>query len=944
MHTKFALLAGAAVAAVCSASVALADEITGVVTNAAGDFRIEGVRITIEELGRTTVSGRDGRYRFVDIPAGEYTLTTRAIGRADQSLTISVTGEAVANITLTDEGFTADTIRVVGQRANLFNALNQKRNAESIQDVLAADAIGNFPDENVSESVRRIPGILVENDQGEGRFVTIRGLNPELNSTSINGVRIPAPESDIRGVALDVIDSQTLEGITINKSLTPDMDGDAIGGSIDIKTVTAFDRGEGMNIIGEVGGTYNELTEEFGPRIAGTFTDQYMDGKLGLALSGSYRRREFATENQEVDGAWNVEDGVFWNEEIELRDYIVERERINFSGSLDFRPNENTDLYLRGLFSEFSDDELRRRIEIKLEDANIVSVDPSTDTILFGAGPNADPEEDPFELEIDRDSKDRLETQRIYSVQAGGESRFDLWTLNYQAAFSHAEEEEPSPGNLDVVTFRFNTDAAEDGALGINTSDLINPQIVPQAGGIPYADASAFEIDEWELIQGLAEDDEYSLQFDARRDFTIGQAEAYLKAGVKGRFREKQYDATIEIYEEGDVTLADFEGAPADFPLALFGPTPDAGAIESFFADNRNGAIEIAEGDTLLASTVEDYTAEEDILAGYVMGSYTRGPLTLIGGVRVENTDFSANALQAFDEEVFVPATVEDDYTDVLPSVTVRYELGDDIILRAAAYRALARPVFEGFAPRGEFEGIDGATAEEGAGGNPNLERQIADNFDVGVEWYLGNNGLLSAAVFHKEIDDYIAEIVLTDAQAFGLTIEEFETFTNLDDANVTGIELGYQQALTMLPGPFDGLIVGANATFLDGDAQFGGDGTDASARTIDLPKLSDTLANFVLGYEKGRVDVRLSYAYRSEYLDEINGGFDDGLDRIVDEHGQWDLTGRFRVTDNLQLYGELKNLNDEPFLAFTTVEGRKALLQYEEYGFTANFGLKFTY
>ncbi len=934
---------------------AWATELSGVISGADGAVRLEGVRVRIEELDRTALTNRDGVYRFTDLPAGDYTLNLSYLGAEDQTITVTIGDADMARDIVMDAGLPqAEQIVVYGQAGSLFDALNQKRASTSLIDVLSADAIGQFPDENVSEAVRRVAGVLVENDQGEGRFVTIRGLNPELNATSINGVRVPAPESDIRGVALDVIDSEVLEGIIINKSLTPDMDGDAIGGSIDIRTTTAFDRGEGLNLTGELGGSYNELTEEFTPKIAASYSDLFLNDTLGVAITASYREREFATENQEVDGPWQVEDGVFWNEELELRDYIVTRERTNVSANLDYRPNDDHQFYLRTLYSLFSDQEFRRRVEVKLDSADIIGVDGNT--VLF-QGVRLDPDGDVITedacdalgddceeagIEVDRDSKDRLEEQRIWSVQLGGESRFDSWTADYSLAFSHAEEEEPGPGNLDVVTFR--REELDGATIGFNGADLLNPQIVvPAADAFPYAEPGAYEIDEWELIRGLAEDDELALAVNLRRDFLIGGAEAFLKGGAKLRQREKSYDATVEIYEEGDVTLGDFVGANADFPLAQFGPFPDAGAISRFFFANRGGAIELNADDTFVASTVEDYTAEEDIFAVYAMGGYERGPLNIVGGVRVESTELSANATQVRDENP-VAVSIEDDYKDVLPSITLRYELTDDIVLRGAAYRALARPTFAGIAPRAEIEGIEGAAAEEGEGGNRNLERQVADNFDLGVEWYIGGNGILSAGVFYKEIDDYIAEIQFIDSEFFGLTFEEFNSFTNLDDASITGIELSYSQALTMLPAPFDGLILGANATFLDGEARFGGAGTASAARTIDLPKLSDTLANVVLGYDKGRFDVRLSYAYRSEYLDEINGGFDDGLDRFVDEHGQWDLTGRFRVTDNVRLYGELKNLNDEPFLAYTHVEGRRVLLQYEEYGFTANVGLKVSY
>ena len=964
-HFRFHATASVVALAALIASPALAGDLAGVITNADAEARLEGVRVSLNELGRTTTTDRDGAYRFFDVPAGDYTLTLAAVGASAETLSVTLTEEdAELDIAFGAQADVDERIVVVGQRGSLFDALNQKRASSSIIDVLSADAIGQFPDENVSESVRRVAGVLVANDQGEGRFVTIRGLNPELNATSINGVRIPAPENDIRGVALDVIDSEVLEGITINKSLTPDMDGDAIGGSIDIKTTSAFDRGEGAHYSGEIGGSFNELSEKVGPKFGAEYTNLYMDGRLGVALTGSYRFRAFESDNQEVDGPWvqDEDSGLLYNEELELRDYIITRERTNLAANFDFRPNANHDLYFRTLFSEFEDDEHRQRVELKLEDAEIASV--AGDVLTFQGvlrdGEGALIDEDTCEalddadlecqenlIEIDRDSKDRLETQKIWSFQLGGESRLDRWTLDYRAAFSHAEEEEPAPGNLDTITFR--GEFFEGETIGFGAGDLLNPQIIEIDGGLPYSDASAFEIDEWELFSGLAEDEEFALSGNVRRDFVAGDSTGFFKTGLKLRQREKFFDATLSVFEGGevdgeDLTLANVQTNQREFPLADFGVFPSRELIADFFNSNRD-SLEFGEDDSLIGSIVEDYEASEDIYAGYVMAGLDHGPFSITGGLRVEHTDAEATAFQVRDEEIGQsPNQFSDSYTDVLPSINAKFELTDDLLVRGALYRAIARPTFGAFAPRAEIEDIDGLIAEEGEGGNPNIKHQTADNFDLGIEWYLGDTGILSAGVFHKEIDDYIAEIQLIDANVFGLTIEEFNTFTNLDDATLTGVEFNYQQALDMLPAPLDGLIIGANLTLLDGDAAFGGEGTGAQARTIDLPLLSDALGNLVVGYDKGPIDLRLSYAYRSEYLDEINGGFDDGLDRFVDSHGQLDFTGRYKLTDFVRLYAEVKNITDEPFLAFTNVDGQKVLLQYEEYGYTANFGVKVKY
>lgn len=254
--------------AVCSALLATvamptsvwAGTIIGTVSDPSETRGLQSAQVRIIELDRVVTTDRDGGYRFADVPAGTYTLETRYVG-ADTirtSVTVSDTGIASADIVLRSGA--NNEILVIGQGANQASALSRKREADGVTSVLTRDAIGQFPDQNVAESLRRLPGVNILNDQGEGRFVSVRGLDPNLNSSSLNGVRIPSPESDVRSVALDVISSDLIESIEVKKSLTPDMDADTIGASIEINTVSAFDRKKDL-LTAKVEGSYNDYSD-----------------------------------------------------------------------------------------------------------------------------------------------------------------------------------------------------------------------------------------------------------------------------------------------------------------------------------------------------------------------------------------------------------------------------------------------------------------------------------------------------------------------------------------------------------------------------------------------------------------------------------------------------------------------------------------------------------
>ena len=223
------------------------------------------------------------------------------------------------------EGQPLEEIYVYGQKAMMQNALNRQRDSDVAKSVVTRDSIGNFPDQNVAEAVRRLAGVNVLNDQGEGRFVAVRGLDPKLNSSSVNGTRLPSPESDTRAVALDVIASELVEAVEVVKTLTPDMDADTIGASINIETTSAFEVEEPFLSV-KLEQQYNDLNEEYSPKGSVDFIYPVND-RFGIAGGFSYSERQTSTDNIESEG-WGITDsGALFADAIEYRDYDVLRER-----------------------------------------------------------------------------------------------------------------------------------------------------------------------------------------------------------------------------------------------------------------------------------------------------------------------------------------------------------------------------------------------------------------------------------------------------------------------------------------------------------------------------------------------------------------------------------------------------------------------------------------
>ena len=943
---RFASRVGLIALSTALAAPAIAGDIRGTVIDETGTAALRSAEVRIVELDRTATTERDGSFLFAEVPAGEYTIEVRYIGAETERRTIAVPETGTLALTFELASAQGEDILVVGQRANQASALSRKRESDVVSDVLTRDAIGQFPDQNVAESLRRLPGVNVLNDQGEGRFVSVRGLDPDLVSTSLNGVRVPSPESDVRSVALDVISSDIIESIEVKKSLTPDMDGDTIGASVEIETTSAFDRRQSL-LTAKIEGSYNEYADEISPKGSIDFATRLTDN-IGVSGGVSYYNRTFETDNIEADD-YSDEAGVF-PATVEYRDYDVERERISATLNFDFRVGETTELYARGIYSQFDDQEYRRRTTFDLGD-----FEDDGPTTLTGTSATFDDSDEEFTVE--RDVKDRFESQKIRSIVLGGESDWGLWFADYSVSWAKSSERED--GSVDPT--QFERDFEDNGlVLGFDYADPRRPlySVVADAtSGGSFFDPTTYELNDVELTAlSSAEDEEYAAVVDLGRRFAMTGGEFTVQAGFKGRWRDKTYDKEAEFYENDSYTLADALGEPQTYRIADIGPVAGYTAATDYFFANF-GDFEFVAADSAFDSAVEDYAIEEDILAGYLLGRYDSASLRVIGGVRYENTsnDILGNTVTLVEEDatlpdgtiagedtVFVaPVNVTKDYEDWLPSLNIRWEAQPNLILRLAGYKSLVRPKLSKLAPRFAVEQNDD-DEREGEFGNPALDPYRAWNFDASLEYYVSSNGAITAAVFYKDIDDYIVDTIQEDGTFSGIDYDEALIPINGENAQVLGFEAGFAQSFGFLPGALSGLLFQANYTYTDAEGTVFVDGDATDPRTIPLPATSRHTFNVVLGYDKGPLDLRLAGTYRDRYLDEIADEAE--LDRYVDNHFQLDLTAKFRATDNIQIFYEWININNAKYYAFNNFGGQRNLYQFEEYNWTMKGGVRVTF
>ncbi|MFT6287748.1 MAG: TonB-dependent receptor [Alcanivorax sp.] len=923
---KLTLALGLAVATMGAAN-SYAENITGEVTDTRKSAVFEGALIKLEELNVSTTSDSRGRFRLSNVPPGSYTLTVNYVGAETRSIAITVgegdlaMGEVVLGTVGADGEFILEEILVTGQAAAMAGAINQQRAADNIKSVLDADSMGQFPDQNVAESLRRLSGISVENDQGEGRYVVIRGMDPDLNSTSINGVRSASAESR-RALQLDVIPSDVLDGIEVQKSLTPDMDGDAIGGSINVKTLSAFNR-KGLFVKGRVEEGYNDLREEWSPKasVAASNIFELENGRrLGVAGALSWQDRKLQADNNEADG-WEVADnGSQYVEEFEPRHYTIDRERIGAVLNLDYDFSDHTTLTMRSLYSKFEDSELRTAQTYG--DLELLTDDSVTNTLAdYGLA------------EIEMSTKDRVQTAETLSIVFGTESQWDVWNVDSKIGYSYGQEEDP---DLVESAWKAEFESGEDGiaadtpVLSLNTSDIQQPRVESQYFNL-LRDQSRYELDEITDESAKIEDTQWSFQIDATREFERFE----VQFGAKARLREKTSDEDVLVYEgDGSITMQGYDDLRStgdySFPNVIQ-PAPSASGVRSILASGDG--LEFDALGSEIDSTVNDWEVEEDIFAGYGLVRYYTEKMVIIGGIRVEYTDFSSSGnfveLIETDDDEFVQSTsvnADRGYTDVLPSVNVRYDFTEKLVGRAAVSKSLVRPLFEDVAAR---IAVDDGEAEIG---NTDLDPYGSWNYDLSLEFYPSQLSVLSVGMFYKDLSDFIYYQTFDDFEFNGVVYDEATIANNGEDAEVFGLEFNYQQHFGFLPEPFDGLLVSLNYTYVDSEAQL-------EDRKISMPKQANNIAGFVIGYEKYGLDLRLAMKYRDKYLDSIEG---EDEDRFTDSHTQWDFTAKYSVSENWLVYAELANINEEPEYYYSG--NRNRLLQYDEFGTTGVIGVQFIY
>lgn len=882
---------------------------------------LPGATVMIASINRGTVSDNFGFFTLTNLPAGSYDVAVSYIGFLPAQSAVKVEAGSTSAIDFElKAGIELSEVLVTGQLQGQSKALNTQMNKGNITNIISSDQVGRFPDANIGDALKRIPGINVQYDQGEARFGNIRGTAPQYNSVMINGERIPSAEAEDRTVQLDLVPADMIQAIEVNKAVTPDMDADAIGGAVNLVTRSApYDRRVSLTL----GSGYNILAGK--PIYNGAFVlaDRFFDNKLGVIASASYHNHDLGSDNFEAEWDYLDEDnkdGSAFAEEIQIRQYYLQRIRQSYSLSLDYKINANHTLFATGIYNHRNDWENRYRTIYK-----DIEYDEDSDS-WFGV----------MEKETKGGTSDiknaRLEDQRMMNFAFGGDHQFGKIKADWTASYSKASEERPNERYIvyEVEDLIFTPDFSDRGAPGING-------VSPASSADLSTDYEFGELtEEFQLTEDI--DKNFKLNFTI--PLLENEYKNSLKIGVRYKGKEKMRDNKLFEYSPVDEdafnanTLNNLEDFTKD--NFLVGDYATGNQISPEYLgelDLNNSSL--FEEERIAEAEAGDFNATESIVGGYIMLNQNLGAkLSVIAGVRIENTaqEYQGNQYDADEDENTLTEKVSDTYINVLPGLHLKYDFNKTTILRAAWTNTLARPNYFSLVPYREINRED----NEIAIGNPDLTPTTSMNLDLMFEKYFRTIGIVSAGVFYKDIKDFIVAETREDYLFEGTTWDTYSQPINGGNGTIFGFEAAAQRQLDFLPGFWKGFGVYANYTYTTSSvSDFRIEGREDE--DVSLPGTAEHTLNASISYDSKRFSFRTSVNYTTDFVDEF--GDEAFYDRYYDKAIHLDMNANYAITPKFRVYAEANNLLNTPLYYYQGISAR--LMQAEYYNVRFQFGMK---
>lgn len=896
---------------------------------------LPGASIYIEKLHTGVTSDVNGYYTFSNLAPGTYTVKISYVGYSPVEMEITIpAGKTLEKDVVLNEGLELQEVVVGGAFQGQRRAINSQKNKLGITNIVSADQVGKFPDSNIGDALKRIAGINVQYDKGEARFGQVRGTSADLSSVTINGNRMPSAEGDTRNVQLDLIPSDMIQTIEVNKVVTPDMDGDAIGGSINLVTKNSPYK---RTIAATAGSGYNRVSEKAQLNLGFTYGDRFFNNKLGVILSASYQNAPSGSDDIEFE--WDKDtEGTICLTDYQIRQYYVTRERQSYSAAFDWDINSNHKLTFKGIFNNRNDWENRYRLSLKdlnkdvnkKKDGAIADNKAKVRIQTKGGSPG--------------NRNARLERQRTMDFTLGGEHLFGKLSADWNASYARASEKRPNERYI-----CYESDGKQ--SFDISLSDERRPFASAKSGSSMILD-NTYELQE--LTEQQEDIVEKDLKFSLNFKLPLAKGLYSNKLSFGGKVVSKSKDKDLDFY--------DYE--PTKAHEDAFGQNSFANITEqnrkgympgeqykagSFINKEYLGELDLNNGSLFtktenLEELAGEYKARETVTAGYIRFDQNFGKkFSAMAGLRIENTHLKYNGrkLTLYDED---PATLTvtpdatDSYLNLLPSVLLKYDINEDFKIRGSFTETLSRPKYSALIPNVNINNKD----NELTLGNPELTPTTSFNFDLSADYYFKSVGLISLGIFYKDINDFIVTQTVRGYEYEGNSYDKFMQPKNAGDANLLGVEIGYQRDFGFIAPALKCIGFYGNYTYTHSKVNnFNFEGRE-NEKDLRLPGSPEHTANASLYFEKAGLNVRLSYNFASDFIDEM--GESAFYDRYYDKVDYMDLNASYTFGKKLKttFYAEANNLLNQPLRYYQGTKDRT--MQSEHYGIKINAGVKINF
>ena len=921
---------------VSSADVAPKGGVAGRVIDAMGAV-VQGAQVRLQPTDMLTATDAQGEFSFASLAPGKYGIRISYVGFDDYNAAVEVVSGQVQRIEARMKlGSVNEQVIVTAERPHAeVESINRERSADNILQVLPADVITSLPNANVADALGRLPSVTLERIEGEGVYVQVRGTEPRLTNVTIDGITVPSPEPAVRQVRLDVLPADLVESVEINKTLAPNIDGDGIGGSVNLKTKTA---GEFPTVGFHAIGGYNPILGGRGNReFGGTMGHRFgVEKKLGLLFGASYDYNGRGIDNLQpsLDPTSTFQRPLYSSNTI--REYRYYRNRWGFAGSGDYKFGPFSDIYFRGMYSNLQD----------YGDKWYYSPAAASAAKFYTSSKRPD--------------------ASISNYVVGGRQQFASSLLRWEVSAAYSYELD-SAGNPKAdfswigakLTCGYDPGAQTDPNVphfGNNCDGSNSPLQVASNWGFKDITTSTGKAGQVNLTASVS----YSA------NYRIGKRYGILEVGAKVRNGHKYQSATETVYDGWSAANYPMTQFLSDFSSnnylnnwyfgGHYGPVSDFNRIQSYTLANFGSYVDGYK--TAANSYPNIFGLTERIAAGYVMDTMDFGKLHVVAGVRLEGAQMDAhgynvtlypagskNCVSATGCGLPAPVSNSPSYTDALPSISLRYPVSRESDLRFVYGRGISRPDAYQLVPYVTQD--DSSNPATVAIGNPSLKPAHANNYDLIYEHYLHPTGLLQAGIFAKQLSDTLISTSYA-ASSGPYQGDLVSQWINASNARLFGFEIAYQQRLSMLPGKLAGLGMFANYSYTTSRV-------DSIPGRMDSPALqrqSPHTWNISPAYDRGRFSVRVGLSYNGPCIYQYSyqtandashlGPTGPSGDVYTLPHLQLDAQASIRLARGLSAIVYGLNLTDEVFGYYT---GSTIFVnQREYYKTTYTAGLRYSF